>query len=129
MKHGKISALLALSLFTGIATPNVALSATDQSEAGAGTVQIVWLRPNRARIHLDDQRYVGEWRERRCFTQECRGEFWNIGKIHRQHIRKGVAELVAKDNKRLNCAWVSHHQEVIGTCRADDGRVYRLQAG
>lgn len=129
MKHWKISALLAFSMLTGCATTDVALSSADKPEAGAGALQIIWLLPNRAQIRLDDKRYVGEWRASRCFTQECRGEFWNIGKIHRQHIRKGVADLVAKDNTRLNCEWVSHDQEVIGACRTDDGRIYRLRAG
>lgn len=124
-----ISQLSLLLLLTGCATTGGALSSANQPEASAGKVQIAWLRPNRAQIRLDDKRYVGEWSESRCFTQECRGKFWNIEKVHRQHIRKGVAELVAKDNTRLNCEWVSHNQEVIGACRTDDGRIYRLQAG
>jgi hypothetical protein len=129
MKHWKISTLLALILLTGCTTTDVAQSSADKPEAAAGTIQIGWLRPNNAGIRLDGKLYAGEWSDSRCLTQQCRGEFWNVGKIHRQHIRKGAAELVAKDNSRLNCEWVSHDKKVVGTCRADDGRLYRLQAG
>jgi hypothetical protein len=128
MKHWKISTLLALNLLTGCATTDVALSSPEKTEAGAGTLKLVWLFPNSGEIHLDGKRYIGEWSDSRCFTSQCRSEFFNVPKIHRRHIRRGSAELVAKDNTRLNCEWVSHDKEVIGTCRADDGRVFRLQA-
>jgi hypothetical protein len=62
-----IPQLSMLLLLTGCATTGVALSSADQPEASTGTVQIAWLRPNRAQIRLDDKRYVGEWSESRCF--------------------------------------------------------------
>ncbi len=127
MKHWKLSALLAFSVLTGCATTDVALSSADKPEAGAGALQIVWLLPNRAEIRLDGKRYVGEWNDSRCFTPECRGEFRNVLKLHRRHIRNGSAELVADENTRMNCEWVSHDKKVIGACRTNDGRVYRLQ--
>jgi hypothetical protein len=129
MKHWKLTTLLALGLLTGCATTDVALSTPEKPESGAGTLKLVWLFPNSAEIQLNDMRYVGEWSDSRCFTVQCRGEFFNVPKIHRRHIRRGSAELVAKDNTRLNCEWVSHDKKVIGTCQAEDGRTYRLQAG
>ncbi|WP_018506903.1 hypothetical protein [Thiobacillus thioparus] len=129
MKHWKISTLFALSLLTGCASTDVALSSADKPEAGAGTLKIGWSRFSSVQIRLDGKIYVGEWRDSRCFTRECLGEFRNIQRIYRKHIRKGAAELVAKDNTCLNCEWGSHGMKVIGACRADDGRVYHLQAG
>jgi hypothetical protein len=129
MKHWKIFTLFALSLLTGCASTDVALSSAGNPDAGAGTLKIGWSRFSSAEIRLDGKIYVGEWRDSRCFTRECLGEFRNIRGIHREHIRKGATELAAKDNARLNCEWVSHGMKVIGTCRADDGGVYRLQAG
>jgi hypothetical protein len=116
-------------LLAGCTTTNVALSPADKAAIGAGTLQIVWLLPNRAEITLDGKRYVGEWSDGRCFTPECRGEFRNVLKHHRNHIRNGAAELVAKDSSQLNCKWVSHDNEVVGTYQAEDGRTYRLRAG
>jgi len=89
---------------------------------------MVWRLPNTAEVQLDGKRYVGEWADSRCFTPQCRGAFFNVPKIHRRHIRKGSAELVAKDNTHLNCEWVSHDKEVIGTCRTQDGRQFNLKA-
>lgn len=129
MKHWKISTLSALSLLAGCASTDVALSSADKLKAGAGTLKIGWSRFSSAQIRLDGKIYVGEWRDSRCFTRECLGEFRNIQRIYRKHIRKGAAELVAKDNTCLNCKWGSHGMKVIGACRADDGRVYHLQAG
>ncbi len=129
MKHWKLATLLALGLLTGCATTDVALSTPEKPGSGAGSLKLVWLISTSAEIQLDGKRYVGEWSDSRCFTVQCRGEFFNVPNIHRRHIRRGSAELVAKDNTRLNCEWISHGKEVIGTCRTDDGRVYRLQAG
>jgi len=125
MKYWTITFLPLLA--AGCTTTTVALTSADKPEAGVGTLKIVWLWPNTAEIQLDGKRYVGEWADSRCFTPECRGDFWNVPKIHRRHIRKGSAELVAKDNTRLNCEWVSHDKEVIGTCQADDGRKFELK--
>ncbi len=121
-----LSILLTTLLLASCATTDVALTPADNSQAGAGSLKIVWLSSNTAEIQLDGKRYAGEWTDSRCFTPECRGEF-NATKLHRRHIRKGSAELVAKDNSRLNCQWVSHDEEVIGTCRAQDGRTFRLE--
>jgi hypothetical protein len=121
-----LNILLTTMLLTGCAITDVALTSADKPEAGVGTLKMVWLLPNTAEIQLDGKRYAGEWADSRCFTPECRGEFRNITKLHRRHIRKGSAELVAKDNTRLNCGWVSHDKEVIGSCQADDGRKFKL---
>jgi hypothetical protein len=121
-----IIALLAIAA-TGCATTNVALTADDKPQAGSGALQLVWLWPNQAEIQLDGKRYVGEWTDSRCFTSQCRGEFFNVPKIHRRHIRKGSAELQAKDGSGLDCEWVSHDKKVIGTCQASDGRQFKLK--
>lgn len=125
MKNWMIG-LLALTV-SGCATTEVALTSDEKPQAGAGTLQLVWLWPNRAEISLDGKRYVGEWADSRCFTPQCRGEFFNVPKIHRRHIRKGSAELAAPDDSRLNCEWVSHDKKVIGTCQASDGRQFKLK--
>lgn len=114
-------------LAAGCATTEIALTSGGKPEAGAGTLQLVWLWPNRAEIQLDGKRYVGEWADSRCFTPQCRGEFFNVPKIQRRHIRKGSAELAAQDDTGLNCEWVSHDKKVIGTCQASDGRQFRLK--
>ncbi len=125
MKYLSIPVLL-LAL-GGCAGGNVALTSANQADAGSGTLQMVWLLPNTAEVQLDGKRYAGEWADSRCFTPECRGEFFNVPKIHRRHVRKGSAELVAQDATRLNCEWVSHDKKVIGTCQASDGRQFKLQ--
>ncbi len=117
--------LMAL-VVTGCASTEVALTRDGKPEAGAGTLQLVWLGPNRAEITLDGKRYVGEWADSRCFTPQCRGEFFNVPKIHRRHIRKGSAELAAQDESSLNCEWVSYDKKVIGACQASDGRQFKL---
>lgn len=127
IKLWKLLTPLAISLLAGCGTTNVALSEAGKPEAGAGTLHIAWLGPDRAEIVLDGRRYVGEWADSRCFTPQCRGEFFNVPKIHRRHIRKGSAELVAPDDSRLNCEWVSHEKKVIGTCQASDGRQFKLK--
>jgi len=123
-------ALLSLSL-TGCATTEVALTSDGKPEAG--TLQLVRLGPNQAEIALDGKRYAGEWADSRCFTPQCRGEFFNVPKTQRRHIRKGSAELAAQDDSSLNCEWVSHEvshdKNVIGTCQASDGRQFKLMGG
>lgn len=125
MKYWMI-ALLSLAV-TGCATTQVALTSDGKPQAGTGSLQLVWLWPNQAEIALDGKQYVGEWADSRCFTSQCRGEFFNVPKIHRRHIRKGSAELTAQDDTRLNCEWVSHDKKVIGTCQASDGREFKLK--
>ncbi len=125
MKH--LSIPLFLLVLGGCATTDVALTSADKPDAGSGTLQMVWLFPNTAEVQLDGKRYVGEWADSRCFTPQCRGEFFNVPKIHRRHIRKGSAELEAQDDTRLNCEWVSHDKKVIGTCQASDGRQFKLK--
>ncbi len=114
-------------LVAGCATTEVALTSNEKSEAGTGTLQLVWLWPNRVEIALDGKRYVGEWADSRCFTPQCRGEFFNVPKLHRRHIRKGSAELAAQDDTRLICEWVSHDKKVIGACQANDGHKFELK--
>lgn len=125
MKHWMIASL-ALSI-AGCATTEVALTGDGISQAGAGTLELVWLWPNRAEIQLDGKRYAGEWADSRCFTPQCRGVFFNVAKIHRRQIRRGSAELLAQDGTRLDCEWVSHDKKVVGTCQSGDGRRFDLK--
>lgn len=112
-------------LLAGCATPEGGRA--DPSAALAGTLQLLRVGPERAEIELDGKRYVGEWADGRCFTSQCRGEFFNVPKTQRSQVRRGTAELTAADASRLSCAWVSHDQQVIGTCQASDGRRYQLR--
>jgi hypothetical protein len=73
-------------LTAGCATTEVALTSDGKPQAGAGTLQLVWLWPNRAEIVLDGKRYVGEWAEvqaeggmpldRGSLPPICRREAW-----------------------------------------------------
>lgn len=124
MKRWKLATLTALGLFAGCAltgTPSV-----DKTVEYAGTVKLVRLVAQRAEIVLDDTRYVGEWRERRCFTPECRGAFWNIASVQRKHVRRGSAELASPAAVPLKCEWVRYREDVVGSCVAGDGRIFRL---
>ena len=128
MKYRKIAVLFALGLLGGCSTTNLDLSSADSHEANAGTLTLTWLFPKSAEVLLDGKRYVGEWSDRRCLTPECRGEFESVQGVHRSHIRRGTAKLVAHDSARLNCEWVSHYKDFIGSCRSDEGKQYRLRA-
>ncbi len=128
MRHWKITALLAIGLLSGCSTTNLELSSADNPKADTSTLTLIWLYPKSAEIMLDGKRYVGEWSDRRCFTQECHGEFLGVLRIHRSHIRRGTAKLFADDNNTLNCEWVSHFKEFIGKCSGSEGKQYRLQS-
>lgn len=128
MRHRKIAALLAIALLAGCGTTNLALSSTEQAKVSAGTLTLSWRYPRSAETLLDGKRYVGQWSDRRCLTPECRGEFENVEGVHRSHIRRGSAILLAQDHARLACEWVSHFKEFIGNCRSDAGKRYRLRA-
>lgn len=57
----------------------------------------------------------------------CRcSPYRDVPRIHRRHIDKGQAVLKTKEGERLDCEWVSHLPDVQGTCRAQDGRVFKL---
>lgn len=128
MKYRRIAVLLALGLLVGCSSTNLNLSSADSHKAYAGTLTLTWLYPKSAEVLLDGKRYVGEWSDRRCFTQDCRGEFVGVLRIHRSHIRRGTAKLLAKDNSALNCEWVSHFKEFIGKCSSSEGKQYRLRS-
>lgn len=125
MKYLSIPILLLM--LAGCSTTHVALSNAEQPGAGAGILRIAWLGPDRAEILLEGKAYVGEWADSLCFTPQCRGVFFNVAKIERRHVRRGSAELFAKDQASLSCEWVSHKKELVGTCQADDGRVFQLK--
>lgn len=80
-------------------------------------------------VRLDGRMYKGGWSDGRRFTDACRGEFSNVQRIYRRHIRLGEAELLAQDGTRMQCNWVSSRMQIRGTCEAPDGRIYRLEAG
>lgn len=118
--------ILALAMLGGCAS-HVALTGQDDVEATVGILVPTWLEPQSMEVPLDGKRYVGEWSSSACFTDECRGVFRNVLRIHRRHIRKGEAVLAAPDGGRLECRWASYPPQVDGTCRAQDGRVYELK--
>jgi hypothetical protein len=129
MRHKNILALSAFALLSGCGTTNLTLSSADAAKASAGTLTLAWTSPKSAETLLDGKRYAGEWSDRRCLTPECRGEYESVQGVHRSHIRRGAALLLAQDNSRLTCEWVSHYKEFVGNCRSDEGKQYRLLAG
>ncbi len=128
MRHKNILALSALALLSACGTTNLALSSADKPRASMGTLTLTWIYPKSAETLLEGKHYAGEWSDRRCLTPECRGEYESVEGVHRSHIRRGSAILLAQDHSRLACEWVSHYKAFIGSCRSDDGKYYRLQA-
>jgi hypothetical protein len=118
--------ILALVMLGGCSS-HVALTGQDDVEATVGILVPTWLEPQSMEVLLDGKRYVGEWSSSACFTDECRGVFRNVLRIHRRHIRKGEAVLAAPDGGRLECRWVSYPPKMDGICRTQDGRVYKLK--
>ncbi len=118
--------ILPLVALVGCAS-NVALKDASDATQAIGTLTLSWLHPNSMEVMLDGKRYVGEWNNERCLNVECRGVYRNVLRVHRKHIYKGQATLKSKDEDRMECEWVSHRPDVRGTCRTQDGRVFRLE--
>lgn len=95
----------------------------------AETLALVNLDAHTVEVRLGGIPYQGTWQESRCFNPSCRGEFRNVLRADRRHVRKGEAHLVAGDGTPLYCEWVSYRRQARGTCETVDGRVYRLEAG
>ena len=119
--------LLLMPLLTACAS-QVPITAGDPADPVAGTLTVAWLEPNAMEVVVDGKRYVGDWSSTICSTDECRGVYRNVLRIHRRHIRKGHAVLVAADGSRIECEWVSHLPALEGSCKTQDGRVFRLKA-
>lgn len=115
-----------LGLLAACASP-VVLTGPEGAMA-AGTLTVSWLEPHAMEVRLEGKRYMGEWSSSACFTDECRGIYRDVLRIHRRHIRQGQAILTAADGARLECRWVSHLPEVDGNCTSQDGRVFKLRA-
>ena len=122
----RILILTTLAWLAGCATP-VALTAPEGA-SNTGRLTLTWLEPHAMEVQLLGKRYTGEWSSSACLTDECRGVYRDVLRIHRRHIRQGEASLTAPDGSRLDCRWVSHLPELEGNCTAQDGRVYRLTA-
>lgn len=116
-----------LPLLAACASP-VVLTAPEGATQATGTLTLTWLEPHALEVTLDGKRYVGEWTSQICSTDECRGVYRDVPRIHRRHIRKGHAVLMAADGSRIECDWVSHLPELDGTCKTSDGRVFRLKS-
>ncbi len=116
-----------LPLLTACAS-QVPITASDPADRIVGTLGVAWLEPKVMEVVVDGKRYTGEWSSQICATDECRGAYRNVLRIHRRHIRKGHAVLVAADGSRVECEWVSHLPELEGTCKTQDGRVYKLKS-
>lgn len=121
----RLTLILPLFALAGCAS-NVALKDDTDATRTVGTLTLGWLHPDAMEVMLDGKRYVGEWEIERCQDVECRGTYRTMSKVHRRHIAKGQATLKTKDGDRLECQWVSHLPDVQGTCRALDGRVFKL---
>ncbi len=121
----RLMLILPLIALTGCAT-NVALKDASDATQAVGTLTLTWLIHNSMEVTLDGKRYVAEWESERCLNVECRGAYSNVPKVHRRHIKEGQAVLKTREGDRLDCEWVSHLPDVMGTCRAQDGRVFKL---
>ncbi|MEW6119314.1 MAG: hypothetical protein AB1593_04410 [Pseudomonadota bacterium] len=126
MKISNVLILFALGGLAGCAGLGQSPTAADGLAPDAGFLKLMHPAAALAEVSLDGKRYVGEWHERRCFTTECRGVFWNIGKVQRKHVRRGDTTLMADDASRLACSWVRYREKVVGRCEDPDGRVFRL---
>ena len=122
----RILILTTLAWLAGCATP-VALTAPEGA-SNTGRLTLTWLEPHAMEVRLEGKRYMGEWSSSACFTDQCRGIYRDVPRIHRRHIRQGQATLATADGARLECRWVSHLPEVDGNCTSQDGRVFRLMA-
>lgn len=120
--------LIFLPFLLSACASQVALKGTEGATPVAGTLSLAWLEPNAVEVVIDGKRYVGELTSSVCSTDECRGVYRDVLRIHRRHVRKGHAVLVAKDGSRVECDWVSHMPELDGTCKTQDGRVYKLKS-
>ncbi len=110
-----LAALLAApSLAADTPTPTLSLNLSTDARAG---------------IDLGGRRFDGEWRETRCPSTSCRGEFRYIQTAHRQHVRRGTATLRSADGGRLDCQWVRHDARLFGSCASQEGKTYALVQG
>lgn len=121
----RLMLILSLITLTGCAS-NVPLKDASDATQTMGTLTLTWLVHNSMEVTLDGKRYVGEWDNEHCLEAECRGVYWNVPKAHRRHIAKGQANLTSGEGDRLDCKWLSHLPDVQGTCRAQDGRTFKL---
>ena len=126
MKHWFAPVAL-VSLLNGCTT-TLDLKGSDAPQV-SGVLSVDWIEPHAIVIQHDGMRYSGDWSSRVCTTDACRGVFRNVLKIHRRHIHQGRAVLAAKNGSSLVCEWVSHLPELDGTCRAQDGSLFKLKSG
>jgi hypothetical protein len=125
LKH--VLMILAVAMSGGCAS-HATLTGQSGLGATAGVLAPTWPDPHTLVVQLDGKHYAGEWSSSPCFTDECRGVFRNVLRIHRRHIRKGEAILAAPDGVRLECRWVAYLSKVDGMCRGQGGQVYKLKS-
>ena len=94
----RILILTTLAWLAGCATP-VALTAPEGA-SNTGRLSLTWLEPHAMEVQLQGKRYTGEWSSSACLTDECRGVYRDVLRIHRRHIRQGEASLTAPDGSR-----------------------------
>ena len=122
----KTLALVAAMLILAGCASEVALKDAADTPQGSGILHITWLQPKSVEIMLDGKSFEGLWTSRPCTTLTCPDVYGRVARIHRRHLRKGQAELTSKEGERLVCEWITHLPVVEGTCRAPDGRQFRL---
>ncbi len=121
---------LLLLIFIPLINACTSLGASSEvSTTETPTLELVTLSQAANRVielKLDDVHYVGSWTDGPCFTDFCRGDFRNVPRMYRRHVRHGEAELAASNGTRMNCLWVSYRDQIRGSCRTEDGQGYTL---
>jgi hypothetical protein len=121
----RLASTAAVTALAGCAT-GLSLTGEQGGVAGDGTLRLTLLKPYEAEVRVDGRRYVGPWPSELCTAETCGSVYQETPRLHRRHLRKGDAVLVAADGSRLQCDWISHLPDVTGTCRTGAGRSFKL---
>jgi len=124
--------LLLIPLISACASQATTSQTSPHGLPGSATpaIELVTLSqatPRVIELEVAGIRYVGSWTDGPCFTDFCRGDFRNVPRMYRRHVRHGEAELAASNGTRMNCLWVSYRDQIRGSCRTAEGQDYVLE--